>query len=201
MMNIKRFETGPVFTNMYLAYDNTNHGFIVDCAYPSDKLKKFVEENNITIDFILQTHTHFDHVLGLDYFRKLYNVDVYASFDSKEIANDPDYNLGYNYDINITIDKYLDDYEKFSDRDILAIKTPGHTLDSMSYKFENIIFSGDTLFKSSIGRTDFPGGDYETIIDSIINKLAKYDRETVIYPGHGESTTIGYELDHNPFLK
>lgn len=199
-MKIRRFVEGPVMTNMYVVSDENNEGFLVDCAYPSDRVKQYIEDNNIKINFIIQTHTHFDHVLGLEYFKNLYDVNVYASEDSKEIANDKDYNLAYSYDVNVPIDNYLKDGVVFSKYNILAIKTPGHTLDSMSYKVGDVLFSGDTLFKQSIGRTDFPGGNYNQIIDSIKNKFSKFDGDTKVLSGHGEETTISYEFNNNPFL-
>lgn len=199
-MKIKKFVEGPVMTNMYVVSDEKNEGFIVDCAYPSKRLCQYVEDNNIKIKFIIQTHTHFDHVLGLEYFKNLYGVYVYASEDSKDIANDVAYNLSYSYDVNVPIDKYLGDGEVFSEYNIKAIKTPGHTIDSMSFKLGDVIFSGDTLFRLSIGRTDFPGGNYSQIINSITNKLGCYDGDTKIYPGHGEETSLAYELANNPFL-
>lgn len=199
-MKIRRFVEGPVMTNMYVVSDENNEGFLVDCAYPSERVKQYIEDNNITISFIIQTHTHFDHVLGLEYFKGLYGVKVYASEDSKEIANDKDYNLAYSYDVNVPIDKYLKDGEVFSKYNILAIKTPGHTMDSMSYKIGDVLFSGDTLFRESIGRTDFPGGNYNQIIDSIKNKFSKFDGDTKVLSGHGEDTTISYEFNNNPFL-
>lgn len=199
-MKIQRFIEGPVMTNMYVVSDDNNEGFIVDCAYPSERAKKYIEDSGIEIKFILQTHTHFDHVLGLEYFKNLYEVDVYASEDSKDIANDKDFNLAYSYDVNVPIDKYLKDGEVFSKYNIKAIKTPGHTIDSMSFKVGDVIFSGDTLFRLSIGRTDFPGGNYGQIIDSIKNKLGCYDKDSIILSGHGEETSLGYELDNNPFL-
>lgn len=199
-MKIRRFVEGPVMTNMYVVSDENNEGFLVDCAYPSDRAKQYIEDNNIKINFIIQTHTHFDHVLGLEYFKNLYDVNVYASEDSREIANDKDYNLAYSYDVNVPIDNYLKDGEVFSKYNILAIKTPGHTLDSMSYKVGDVLFSGDTLFKQSIGRTDFPGGNYNQIIDSIKNKFSKFDGDTKVLSGHGEETTISYEFNNNPFL-
>lgn len=199
-MKIRRFVEGPVMTNMYVVSDENNEGFLVDCAYPSERVKQYIEDNNIKINFIIQTHTHFDHVLGLEYFKNLYDVNVYASEDSKEIANDKDYNLAYSYDVNVPIDNYLKDGVVFSKYNILAIKTPGHTLDSMSYKIGDVLFSGDTLFKQSIGRTDFPGGNYNQIIDSIKNKFSKFDGDTKVLSGHGEETTISYEFNNNPFL-
>lgn len=199
-MNIKRFTLGPVMTNLYVVSEN-GHGFIIDAVEKSNLVTNYIKDNNIEIDFILQTHTHFDHVLGLEYYKNLYNVDVYAASESKDIANDKNYNLAYEYDdLYVPIDKYLNDDEIITDFNIKVLKTPGHSLDSTSYMIEDTIFSGDTLFKLSIGRTDFPGGDYDTIINSINEKYRVLNPNTVVYPGHGEKTTLGYEFDNNPFL-
>ncbi|WP_243342994.1 MBL fold metallo-hydrolase [Anaerococcus sp. AGMB09787] len=199
-MEIKRFIAGPVSTNMYIVSDENNRAFIVDAAYPVKKLENYVEQNDLDIQFIIQTHSHFDHVLGLKYYKDLYQVDVYASEDSRDIANDPDYNLAYDYDVYVPIDRYLKDNEVFSDFEIEAIKTPGHTLDSMSYKINDIIFVGDTLFKLSVGRTDLPGGNYLQIVNSIKNKLGSLDGDYQILPGHGDYTSLKYELQNNPFI-
>lgn len=127
---------------------------------------------------------------------------MYASEDARNLAEDPNYNLGYHLNnLEVPIDHYLRDGEVFSKYNIEAIKTPGHTLDSMSFVLGNAIFTGDTLFRLSVGRTDFPGGSFEQIKNSIINKLGKLDRSAKIYPGHNENSTLGFELDNNPFLQ
>lgn len=199
-MLVKRFTLGPLMTNLYVISEN-GHGFIVDAVEKSDLVTDYIEKNNIKIDFILQTHTHFDHVLGLKYYKDLYDVDVYAARESKDIANDKNYNLAYEYDdLYVPIDKYLDDDEIITDFNIKVLKTPGHSLDSTSYLIGDNLFSGDTLFKSSIGRTDFPGGSYQTIIDSINEKYRILNPNTQVYPGHGEKTDLAYEFNNNPFL-
>ena len=187
-------------TNMYVVSDDNGEGFIVDCAYPSRAVEEYISKKYIKIKFILQTHTHFDHVLGLEHFKNLYKVKAYASEDSLNIANDKDYNLAYSYNLKVDIDEFLKDGDVFSEYNIEAIKTPGHTIDSMSFKVDDMMFSGDTLFKLSIGRTDFPGGSYPQIIDSIKYKFGGFDKDTIVYPGHGDETYIGYELNNNPFL-
>lgn len=200
-MKIKRIEQGPMMANCYIVYDELNNGFMIDPVYPKGNIEKFINDNNIKIDFIALTHTHFDHVLGLDYFQNKYGIKTYASEDSKDIGNDPDYNLSRGYcDLDVKIDEYLKDGDIFSKYNIKAIKTPGHSLDSMSYKIEDNIFSGDTLFHLSIGRSDFPGGNYNELISSIKNKLFIYDDNTIVYPGHGIESQIGYEKKENPFF-
>ena len=199
-MEIMRFPLGPVLTNLYVVSEN-RHGFIVDAVEKSDLVTNYIKDNSIKIDFILQTHTHFDHVLGLEYYKNLYNVDVFASSESRDIANDKYYNLAYDYDdLNVHIDNFLTDKEVITDFKIKALKTPGHSLDSISYLIGDYLFSGDTLFKGSIGRTDFPGGDYETLIGSINEKYRVLDSNTVVYPGHGEKTSLDNEFNNNPFL-
>lgn len=200
-MEVRMFTVGPALANLYVV-SKDGHGFIVDCADKDEAIDKYIKDNNIKIEFILQTHTHFDHVMGLEYYKNLYDVDVYASEDAKDIANDPTYNLGsYYHDLYVPIDKYLKDGEIIEPFHIKAIKTPGHTLDSMSFLVDDDIFTGDCLFRLSIGRYDFPGGDYDTIIDSIKNKICILDKNFKVYPGHRASSTIGYEIENNPFLK
>ena len=200
-MEINKFTLGPVMTNSFVVHED-GKGFIVDCPYPSSILDKFIEDNKIKIEFIILTHTHFDHVSGLKYYKDKFGVDVYASEDAKDLAEDKNFNLGYHIDnLEVPIDHYLKDGEVFSKYNIKAIKTPGHTIDSMSFVICNDVFTGDTLFRLSVGRTDFPGGSFEEIKDSILNKLGKLDRDSKIYPGHNENTTLGFELDNNPFLQ
>ena len=199
-MEIKRFTLGPVMTNLYVVSEN-GHGFIIDAVEKSDLVTDYIKNNGIQIDFILQTHTHFDHVLGLEYYKNLYDIDVYASSEAIDIANYKNYNLAYDYDdLYVPIDRYLNDDEIITNFNIKAIKTPGHSLDSISYIVGDVLFSGDTLFKLSIGRTDFPGGDYDTIINSINEKYRVLDSNMEVYPGHGEKTTLDYEFNNNPFL-
>lgn len=199
-MEIKRFTLGPAMTNLYVL-SKDGHGFIIDGVMESRHVTDYISKNNIKIDFILQTHTHFDHVLGLEYYKNLYDVDVYASEKSRDIANDVAYNLAYDYpNLYVPIDKYVKDGELISDFEIKALHTPGHSLDSVSYLVDDVLFCGDTLFNLSIGRTDFPGGDYQTLISSIFDKFKPLGDETLAYPGHGNATKLGYEFKNNPFL-
>ena len=200
-MNIVKISEGSMMANCYLVFDKNKNGFLIDPVYPGGKIENYIYTNKINIEFILLTHTHFDHVLGLNYFKDKFKVNVYASEDSKNIANDPDYNLSRGYcALSVKVDEYLKDMEEFSKYNIKALKTPGHSLDSMSYKVGDHIFSGDTLFNLSIGRSDFPGGSYNILINSIKDKLFIYDDQTKVHPGHGESTSIGFEKNNNPFL-
>lgn len=200
-MNVKKIETGPIMANCYICYDDDKNGFMIDPVYPNGLIEDFIEANNIKLSYILLTHTHFDHVLGLDYFKNKYNLKVYAGKEAELIAKDPSYTLTNMYgDIKIDIDEYLEDGQKLEEFNVVALKTPGHSLDSMSYVVDKDIFSGDTLFKLSVGRSDFQGGNHQELINSIITKLLVYDDDYVVFPGHGEETSIGFERKNNPFL-
>lgn len=200
-MKIKKFEAGPLMTNCYVVSNENNEGFIVDPVFPDKMIEDYINRNNIIIDLILLTHTHFDHVLGLDYFKRKYDCKVYASEDYKLIDGNPNFSITNQFgDIKIEIDKFLKDEELIEKFSIKALKTPGHSLDSMSFATKDGIFTGDTLFQLSVGRSDFPGGSHHQLIESIISKLLIYEDSTLVYPGHGENTTIGFERINNPFL-
>lgn len=200
-MKIKKIETGPIMTNSYVISDENNRGLIIDPVFPAGLIEEYIEKENIKISKILLTHTHFDHVMGLEYFRNKYGVKVYASEDAETIYRNPAYTLVDQVgNINIIIDKFLKDSEIIEDFGIVCLKTPGHSIDSMSYVVDNNIFSGDLIFRLSVGRSDFPGGSHGTLINSVMNKIMTYEDDTKIYPGHGISTTVGYERVNNPFL-
>jgi hydroxyacylglutathione hydrolase len=200
-MKIQKIETGPIMTNCYVVSDENNKGFIIDPVFPNGLIEDYIEKNNIQISHIFLTHTHFDHVLGLDYFKNKYKAKVFASEDAKKIYKDSTYTLASQFgDVKIEIDEFLTDGEEIKEFGLLALKTPGHSIDSMCYVLDNVIFSGDTLFYLSVGRSDFPGGSHATLINSIKTKLLNYDNDTLVYPGHGEITSIGFEKSNNPFL-
>lgn len=187
-------------TNSYVVSEN-GRGFIVDAADKSAALEKYIEDNKIKIDFILQTHTHFDHVLGLEHYKNLYGVKAYGGEKARDIANDVNYNLAFDYpNLKVEIDEYLSEGDVFSDFEIKVLETPGHSLDSISFLVGDHLLCGDALFQLSIGRTDLPGGNYQTLINSINNKFGNLNPQTTVYPGHGEITNLGFEFENNPFL-
>lgn len=173
-MLIKRVVVGELETNCYLLIKD-NNCLVID---PGDEYKKIVNEiDNLSCKGILLTHHHFDHVGSVNDLVNKYNVLVYDKNNLKE---------GINNFLNFTFE---------------VIYNPGHTDDSISFYFkeENILFSGDFIFKGSIGRTDL-GGNYSDMINSI-NKIKNYDNNIIIKPGHGEETKLGDEIKYNPFFQ
>lgn len=199
---------GMVGTNCYLLInEDIKECVLVDPGDCPDEIDKMIDKWGCTLVGILLTHGHFDHIMAADAVRDKYGVKIYASSDEKETLNNPDYNLGSSYGLNslsLEADVYHNDKDiiKLAGFDILVLHTPGHTAGGTCYyvKEEGILFSGDTLFCESVGRTDFPGGSMGKLIGSIKDKIMVLPEDTKIYPGHGEGTRVGYEKEHNPFL-
>lgn len=206
-MNILRYMTGPIMVNTYLVYDDTGNGFIVDPGGFSKDLAAKVEEEKINIEYIILTHGHGDHIGGVDEFKKLYpEAEVVAYFEEQAFMESADLNTSvelFGRPITVKVDKYVKDRDtlKIGDMDLTFAFTPGHTPGGMSIIMKGIVFSGDTLFRLSIGRTDFYGGDFNQLMSSIRDRLFVLPDDTVVLPGHMEDTTIGFEKENNPFVR
>lgn len=190
-------------TNSYLVCNEiTKKAYIIDASSKIPSFKRIIDEGNYKIEYLLLTHGHYDHIVSAKYLKELFDLKIVAHIDEKDILNKKEWNLSPYFGENIEIDAdiYLDKdkgiFEEFE-----YVLTPGHTKGHICFVLNNIIFSGDTLFEGSIGRTDFPTGNYSTLINSIINILGKYDENSIVYPGHGKKTILGYELKNNPFLR
>lgn len=199
---------GNVYTNCYfLKNKETGELLLVDPADEPEKIYKKVEEISGVPKGILLTHGHFDHIQAVEAVRKKYGIPVYADREEEEMLLDPAVNMsGYCGKISCSIeaDILLSDLQVFEAAgfSVQVIHTPGHTVGSCCYYIEgeNLLFSGDTLFYGSVGRTDFPGGSTAEIVRSLHKLVDSLPEETEVYPGHDTSTTIGYEKRYNPFV-
>ena len=197
-----------VGTNCYVVYnENTKECFVVDPAAPSAPLVEFIQTEGLQLQGILLTHGHFDHIMGLSDVMEDVKVPVYVEEADLPMMTDGESNLsstyvrgGYRFEEAVPVsDGQQLEIAGFQFR---VIHTPGHTPGGCCYYMEQegVLFSGDTLFQTSVGRSDFPGGSVSALVRSVKEKLLVLPEETHVYPGHMEETTIGYEKLHNPFI-
>ena len=197
---------GMVSTNVYVCmHAETKEAFIVDPADDADEIIRLVSAMGAKPCAILLTHGHFDHIGAADALRKRYEIPVYAEEHEKEHLSSPALNLsgGWADSLTLTADHLLKDGDmlNIAGFTIRVLHTPGHTPGGCCYELvgEDILFSGDTLFYMSVGRTDFPGSNGAAMRMSLHRLLEELSEDTQVLPGHGESTTIGYEKRNNPY--
>lgn len=204
-MNYKTFVTGPIETNTYLVWSGQEAG-IIDPGGPVVDIIRFIEDNRLTLKWIVNTHGHVDHIAGNSLILEKYQVPIAIHEQDRVMLTSAEHNLStfmgtplVSPDATIV----LTDGAQISlgDETLQILATPGHTKGSISLYGNGLLFAGDTLFYQSIGRTDLPGGDYQEIITSIERKLLPLPQETVVLPGHGCDTTLAHERDFNPFIK
>ena len=207
-MKIKKYVVGMIGTNCYLVInEETKETVMVDPgAYPA-KVKNAVKEQGLKLKAVLLTHAHFDHIMGLSDVMEDVKVPVYVEEADLPMMTDGESNLsstyvrgGYRFEEAVPVsDGQQLEIAGFQCR---VIHTPGHTPGGCCYYMEQegVLFSGDTLFQTSVGRSDFPGGSASALVRSVKEKLLVLPEETHVYPGHMEETTIGYEKLHNPFI-
>jgi len=210
MIQIQTFTFNPFSENTYLVYDDSGEGVIIDpgCYEKSEKdeLTQFIESKKINVKYLLNTHCHIDHVLGNNFVKEKYQVPFLIHQKDEPVlrsvkAYAPSY--GFNLYQEILPDGYLSEGDRvsFGTTVLEVIFLPGHAPGHIGFyhKESHSLLSGDVLFEQSIGRTDLPGGDFNTLIKSIHEKIFTLPDEVVVYPGHGNTTTVGEEKLSNPF--
>ena len=205
-LRIQPLVVGMVQTNSYvIANENTKKAAVVDPGAVAERILSYLKSNGLELEAILLTHGHFDHIMGVNDILDNKRVPVYAYEAEQEILEDPSLNcsvmVGNRTAINGGV--YLKDQAtiEVAGYPVKVIATPGHTKGSCCFhlKDNEVLFSGDTLFMESIGRTDLPTGNSTKIIESV-KSLMDLPEETIVYPGHGPATSISYEQAHNPFV-
>ncbi len=211
MLHIESFVFNPFQVNTYLVRDEKGDCLVVDPAfYTPDEIRefdRFISSEGLQVIGQLNTHCHVDHVLGAKHMQTVYQSPIRAHPNESGLLNNAPV-MGEVFGLHLEpisgIDQPLDDHETITigDDSLLSILVPGHSPGSLCFydSEDGFVISGDALFQGSIGRTDLPGGDYDTLISAIRERLLVLPPETRVYPGHGETTTIGEEAATNPFL-
>ncbi len=211
-MQIKTFYFNDLRECTYVLWDDTKECVIVDpgCYTPNEKerLVKFIEENMLKPVMLLNTHGHFDHIMGNAFVASKWNIKTYIHpGDKAHLERALQYSNMFGYTMEQppvdTCDLNDGDLLEFGNSYLKVLYTPGHTRGGVSFynDRERFVITGDALFAGSIGRTDLPGGDYDQLMESLLDKLIKLGSDYTVYPGHGPSTTIANELSTNPFLR
>lgn len=212
-MKIKRFEFNMFPVNCYVISDETGEAAIIDagCFFPEEQqmLKQYITDNKLTVKHLLNTHLHLDHVFGNPFILREFGLKAEAcQLDEFLLAKLPDQCRMFGFSPNeapVGLGHYIEDGEiiRFGHTELQSIHVPGHSPGGMVYycKADACLFSGDVLFQGSIGRADLEGGDFNELIEQISCRLLTLPDETLVYPGHGEPTSIGKEKMENPFFK
>ncbi len=212
MLTIKRFIFNPIQENTYVVYNGKDACAIVDpgCYFPEEKntLSSWLKKNDLHPNLLLNTHCHLDHVFGNKWVAEQYHLEL--QMGEKELWTfnfAPESGIRWsmpfeNYSGNIIFLKDGDEILMGEDK-LEILFTPGHSIGHIVFynRSQGFVIGGDVLFRMGIGRTDIPGGDSETLLVSISEKLFTLPDDVIVYPGHGEPTTIGYEKENNPFLR
>ncbi len=211
MLKVKSFVFSPIQENTYLLYNEFNDCIIIDpgCYFPEEKdeLKAFITQSSLTPRMLLNTHCHLDHVFGNKFVAEAWGLTLQLHEKEKLLLDyAPTSGLMYNMPFDNYAGYYIylkkGDMVKLGEDELTVIEAPGHSPGHICFycSKQNFIISGDVLFNRSIGRTDLPGGNHETLLKNIREKLFVLPDETVVYSGHGPVTTIGEEKKYNPFL-
>lgn len=209
-MEIISIEAGPLLTNTYIAIDDkTKKAVIVDAPMDSiSLLKPEIDKRELIIEAILLTHTHWDHAAETADLKEEYNADVILHKDDEYRLLEPNEHSVFPlpYEIKSSSgDRYVDDGDviTFGNIELEVLHTPGHTVGGICFsnRQHKVVFCGDTVFRESVGRVDLPGGSADVLAKSIKEKLLSLDDDTKLLPGHGPSTTVGFEKKNNPFFR
>lgn len=212
MLTIETFTFNPYQENTYLIVDNDKNCIIIDPGMhnPQEQVyfKEYIENNGLNPTLLLNTHCHIDHVLGNKFVYETWNLT--PNFHENEVpvlVSVENYapQMGFRYETSPIPNTFIQDTDviEFGGHQIQAILAPGHSPGHLCFYMEDskTLIGGDVLFRNSIGRSDLPGGDHQTLLNSIKSRIYTLPEDTEVFPGHGPSTTIGFEKQTNPFVR
>ncbi len=205
-MIIEQLEVGPFMENTYIVGDEeTKKGIVIDPGDEADRILATIDRHGLDVDRIYNTHAHIDHIGAVQRIREAKGAKFYVHETEAAFVEGYEQQcrfFGVSFGPAPKVDGFIQEGEEIKVGSLTAkvLLTPGHSPGGLCFLFDGVVFVGDTLFMGSIGRTDLPGGSYETLISNIKNKLLVLPPETRVYSGHGPATTIEREAHSNPFL-
>lgn len=212
MITINKFVFNTFMVNSYILYDESGECILIDAACyelsEQEEIKNFIAANNLKLVRNLNTHCHIDHVLGNDFIAETYGIrpeyhenSVPFFYTLKEMGSSFGYSIAHIPEPK----RFLEDGEtvRWGNSSLKVLFTPGHAEGSVCFycEIQEFVITGDVLFRDTIGRTDLPSGDFDQLMNSIKTKLFTLPEGTIVYPGHGPETSIGYEMENNPFIR
>ena len=206
MAKIHTLVVGRLQTNCYILESNST-ALIIDPGDEPERILRFLNDIKVKPGQIIATHTHFDHVLGVNGIRATFNIPFLIHHDDLSMLESMQTRVREFMGLTVPpppkVDRFLKDEESLTvgHETVKVLHTPGHSTGSISLAGRGYVFTGDALFNQSIGRTDLPGGDLDTLVRSITDRLFSLDDDTIVYPGHGPETSIGDEKLTNPFVR
>ncbi|MCK4767913.1 MAG: MBL fold metallo-hydrolase [Desulfobacula sp.] len=206
-MIIKKLEVGPIMANCFiLGCESTKQAVVIDPGDDADRILMELAKSELKVKYLINTHGHFDHVSANKRMKEATGAEIAIHPEDEPMLHELSQSalmFGLSSENSPPADILLEDGDEvtFGEITLQVIHTPGHSKGGISLYTKGHLFSGDTLFSGSIGRTDLPGGDYDTLISNIREKLLIFDEDTIVYTGHGPETTIGNEKRMNPFLR
>jgi hydroxyacylglutathione hydrolase len=211
-MELHSFVFNPFYENTYLLFDNTGQCVIIDpgCyeTYEKNELVAFITDHSLTPVSVVNTHCHIDHVLGNAFCKRQFDIPLQVPLGEKVVLDSvPTYssNYGFQQYDPAEVDEWLPESGtvNFGETELKILFAPGHAPGHLMYYHEKsqLLIAGDVIFRDSIGRTDLPGGDFATLEKSIREQVYSLPKNVTIFPGHGPSTTVEYEMSNNPFVK
>ncbi|MBK5243594.1 MAG: MBL fold metallo-hydrolase [Eubacteriaceae bacterium] len=206
-MEIRKLSLGQMGTNCYILWDeNSLEAAVIDPGFEDSRILEIIENNKLKVKYILLTHGHFDHLGGLNQVKAATGAKVLIHKNDADCLIEPKRNLSVLVGMTFKLepaDGLLSESETIhvGKLNIRVIHTPGHSKGGVCFLVEDTLIAGDTLFNTSIGRTDFADGDLSELLGNIQTKIFVLNDNIKVLPGHGENTTIGYEKKHNPFLQ
>lgn len=204
-MLVKRIPAGVYAANCYILIDEiTKECAVIDPGGDAEELIEYIKSQGAIVKFILLTHGHVDHIGAVGQLKAVFNVEAHVNKYDGELIQNGEFMFGplkYNgKDVNFVMDVVEGKVFNIGNLNLSCIETPGHSPGSICYRVEDKLFTGDTLFLRSIGRTDLSGGNFDLLVKNIKDKLFILQDNITVFPGHGPQTSIKYEKEHNPFF-